>query len=94
MTNSTTTTATRRPMATSVPSAQPPTEADGLGWDTKTLLVGTALGAALGLATSWLMVRTARDTRGGPPHISTTDALKVGITTIGLMRAIAVLGED
>lgn len=93
MTNSTTTTATR-PTATSWQQLQPPAETSGMGWDTKTLLVGTALGAALGLATSWLMVRTARDTRGGPPHISTTDALKVGITTIGLMRAIAVLGED
>lgn len=75
----------------SLPATDPP---GGLNWDTKTLLVGTALGAAVGLATSWLMVRTSRDVRGGPPRIGTTDALKVGITTIGLMRAIAALGED
>ena len=85
---------TIRPPATSWQQLQPPAEDKWLEWDTKTMLVGTAVGAALGLAASWRMVRTARDTRGGPPHISTGDALKVGITTIGLMRAIAALGED
>lgn len=75
---------------------QLPSEADsgGLGWDTKTMIIGTALGAALGLATSWLLIRSSRDTRGGPPQISSTDALKVGVTTIGLMRAIAALGDN
>jgi len=91
MTNTTT-----RPPATSWQALQPPAETDDsfLDWDTKTMLIGTAVGAALGLAASWLMVRTSRDTRGGPPSISTGEALKVGITTIGLMRAIAALGED
>ncbi|WP_374685773.1 hypothetical protein [Promineifilum sp.] len=63
------------------------------GWQTKVILAGGALGAVVGLVTSWLLVRTARETRGGPPAISTGDAIKVGITTIGLVRAIAALGE-
>jgi hypothetical protein len=85
---------TTRPPATSWQQLQPPAEDSGIGWDTKTLLIGTAVGAGLGLLTSWLMVRTSRDTRGGPPHISTGDLLKVGVTTFGLMRAVAALGDN
>lgn len=87
------TTTTQAP-ATSRQQTLPAANDDRFGWDTKTMLVGTALGAGLGLLASWLMVRSARDTRGGPPKISSTDALKVGVTTIGLMRAIAALGDN
>jgi hypothetical protein len=62
-------------------------------WQTKVLVTGGVLGAVLGLATSWLLIRTSRETRGGPPAISTGDAIKVGITTVGLVRAIAALGD-
>jgi hypothetical protein len=62
-------------------------------WQAKVLITGGVLGAVLGLATSWLLVRTSRETRGGPPAISTGDAIKVGITTIGLVRAVAALGD-
>jgi hypothetical protein len=62
-------------------------------WQTKVLITGGILGAVLGVLTSWLLVRTSRETRGGPPAISTGDAIKVGITTIGLVRAIAALGD-
>jgi hypothetical protein len=62
-------------------------------WQTKVLITGGVLGAVLGVLTSWLLVRTSRETRGGPPAISTGDAIKVGITTIGLVRAIAALGD-
>ncbi len=59
----------------------------------KTLIVGTALGAALGLTSAWLLARASAETRGGPPHISTGDALKLGVTTFGLVRAIVGLGD-
>lgn len=65
----------------------------GENWQTKVLLAGGLIGAILGLVTSWLLVRTARETRGGPPAITTGDAIKVGVTTIGLVRAIAALGD-
>ncbi len=89
-------TTTTRPTVTNWQQLQPTAteESSGLNWDTQTILIGTAVGAALGLATSWLLVRSSRDARGGPPHITTGDMLKVGITTIGLMRAIAALGDD
>jgi hypothetical protein len=62
-------------------------------WQMKVLVTGGVLGAVVGLLTSWLLVRTSRETRGGPPTITTGDAIKVGITTIGLVRAIATLGD-
>ncbi|HEY1407605.1 MAG TPA: hypothetical protein VF434_01615 [Promineifilum sp.] len=62
-------------------------------WQRRVLLTGGLIGAAVGLLTSWLLVRTSRETRGGPPAISTGDAIKVGVTTIGLVRAIASLGD-
>lgn len=65
----------------------------GENWQTKVLLAGGLIGAIVGLVTSWLLVRTARETRGGPPAITTGDAIKVGVTTIGLVRAIAALGN-
>ena len=63
------------------------------GWETRVLLIGGALGAVIGLLTSWLLIRTSRETRGGPPAITTGDAIKVGITAIGLVRSIAALGD-
>lgn len=62
-------------------------------WQAKVLLTGGVIGAVLGLLTSWLLIRTSREVRGGPPAITTGDAIKVGVTTIGLVRAIAALGD-
>ena len=62
-------------------------------WQAKVLITGGIIGAGIGLLTSWLLIRTSRETRGGPPAITTGDAIKVGITTIGLVRAIAALGD-
>lgn len=62
-------------------------------WQTKVLITGGIIGAGVGLLTSWLLIRTSRETRSGPPAITTGDAIKVGVTTIGLVRAIAALGD-
>ena len=62
-------------------------------WQAKVLITGGIIGAGIGLLTSWLLIRTSRETRGGPPAITTGDAIKVGMTTIGLVRAIAALGD-
>lgn len=62
-------------------------------WQAKVLITGGIIGAIVGLMTSWLLVRTSREVGGGPPAITTGDAIKVGVTTIGLVRAIAALGD-
>lgn len=62
-------------------------------WKPKFILAGTAVGAVVGLATAYLLARTAEENRSGPPQISTADALKVGVSVIGVVRGIAALGQ-
>ena len=60
-------------------------------WKTKVLIIGTAIGALVGLGTAYLLARTAEENNDGPPKIKTGDALKVGVNVIGVMRGIASL---
>jgi hypothetical protein len=62
-------------------------------WKTKMLIVGGVLGAVIGLGTAYLLVREAEEKGGGPPEISTADAVKATVGVIGLMRGIASLGD-
>ncbi len=66
---------------------------DSKDWETRVLVAGGILGAFLGVITALLLVRTSREAHAGPPAITTGDAMKVGITAIGLVRAIAALGD-
>ncbi len=63
-------------------------------WRTTFYLGGTIIGALIGLATAYLMVRSAEEQGGQPPKISTADAVRIGVSTIGLVRGIAVLGDN
>ena len=60
-------------------------------WKIKTILIGTLLGALIGLATAYLLARTAEENQDGPPKIKTGDALKAGVNIIGVVRGIAAL---
>jgi hypothetical protein len=60
-------------------------------WKMKVLLIGTALGAAVGLGTAYLLARTAEESHNGPPQIKTSDALKAGVNIVGVVRGIAAL---
>ena len=62
-------------------------------WETRVIVVGGILGAVVGLLASYLLIRTSKEAHAGPPAITTSDAFKVGITAIGLVRSIAALGE-
>jgi len=62
-------------------------------WKTKTYIIGAVAGALLGLGTAFLLARSSDERTGGPPEVSTMDALKVGVGVIGLMRGIAALGD-
>ncbi len=63
-------------------------------WKVTLMVVGTLVGALLGLTTGYLMARTSEEKRGGPPAIKTTDALRIGISAIGLIRGVAALGDN
>jgi L-cystine uptake protein TcyP (sodium:dicarboxylate symporter family) len=62
-------------------------------WRTKTLVVGAMVGALIGVATAYLLARTAEESGGGPPQISTGDAIKSAVGIVGLVRGIASLGD-
>jgi hypothetical protein len=63
------------------------------GWKVKTLVISTFLGAAIGLATGYLLNRTAEESGKVPPEVSTGDAIKAFVGVFGLMRGIASLGK-
>lgn len=62
-------------------------------WRTKTLIIGGVIGALIGISTAYLLARTAEESGGGPPKISTGDAIKSAIGVVGLVRGIAALGD-
>lgn len=62
-------------------------------WRTKFLIGGAIAGAVLGVLTAFLLTRAADESHGGPPEVSTTDALKAGLGVLGVVRAIAALGD-
>jgi hypothetical protein len=62
-------------------------------WKTKTLILGAAVGAIIGLGTGYLLTRTADETGGQPPKITTGDAFKIALGVIGVVRGIASLGD-
>ena len=69
------------------------TELELNNWKTKTYIIGAVAGALVGLGTAFLLARSSAERTGGPPKVTTMDALKVGVGVIGLMRAIAALGD-
>lgn len=62
-------------------------------WRMKTLIIGGFIGALIGVSTAYLLARTAEESGGGPPQISTGDAIKSAIGIVGLVRGIAALGD-
>lgn len=62
-------------------------------WRTKTIIIGAIIGAIIGVGTAYLLARTAEESGGGPPRISTSDAIKSAIGIVGIVRGIASLGD-
>jgi threonine/homoserine/homoserine lactone efflux protein len=65
-----------------------------MNWKTQILLMGTAVGAAVGFGTAFLLARSAeRENREALPEISTGEALGVAVAIIGVIRGITALGD-
>jgi hypothetical protein len=62
-------------------------------WKVRIILGSTAIGAVTGLAAGYLLSRNSEEKAGTPPKIQTMDALRLAITVIGVVRAIAALGD-
>lgn len=63
-------------------------------WKKQTYIIGAFLGTLVGLGTAYLLVRTTEESSsGGPPNVSTGDAVKALIGIVGVARGIAALGD-
>ena len=61
-------------------------------WKAKSLLVGGAIGALVGVAAAYLYIQN--NTVGEEPlDISPGEGVKLGVLVFGLLRSIATLGE-
>lgn len=59
----------------------------------RTLLMGALLGAATGLIGAMLLTRRAEQ-EGTELSLSAGEGMRLGVMVIGLLRAIASLGEE
>ena len=59
----------------------------------RTLLFGALIGAFTGLIAAMLLNRRAEQT-GTELTLSTGDGMKLGVMVLGLLRAIASLGDE
>ncbi len=59
----------------------------------RTLLLGALVGAATGLMAAILLNRRSEQ-EGTDLALTTGDGMKLGVMIIGLLRAIATLGEE
>ncbi len=59
----------------------------------RTLLFGALIGAGIGLIAAMLLNRRAQES-GEELALTTGDGMKLGVMLIGLLRAIASLGDE
>ncbi len=58
-------------------------------WGPKALVIGGAIGAAVGVAAAYLLVQRAR--AEGAPKMSVGEGVKIGVLVFGLLRSITNL---
>ncbi len=61
-------------------------------WKTKTLLVGVAVGALVGLGAAYLLLQRA-EREEKQLSMSAGEGVKLGVLVFGLLRQVAQLGE-
>lgn len=57
-------------------------------WKTRTLIIGSLIGALTGLGMAILLVRRAEQ-QGEKPKLGTGEGVKIGMALLGLLRQIA-----
>lgn len=62
-------------------------------WKTKTVILGTAIGAAAGAISAFLLIQRA-EREETTPRLTTGESIQVGLGVLGLLRMIAGLGID
>lgn len=60
----------------------------------KTLFLGTLIGAFTGLLAAMLLERRVQNEESREVTLTAGEGLKLGVLVFGLLRAIAALGDD
>jgi hypothetical protein len=61
-------------------------------WKTKTLLIGSIIGALAGLGAAYLLIQQA-ERRGEQPKIGTGEGLRLGMGVLQLLKNVGELGH-
>ena len=59
-------------------------------WKPKVLVVGTVLGALVGIGAAYLLIQRAEN-KDDTVHVGAGEAVKIGVLILGLLRSIANL---
>ena len=62
-------------------------------WKTKTIILGTVIGAVAGAVSAFLLIQRA-EREETTPKLTTGESIQVGLGVLGLLRMIAGLGID
>lgn len=60
---------------------------------TKTIVIGTILGAVIGAASAFILLKRAEDDELNP-KLSAGEGIQVGLGVLGLMRLLAGFGKE
>lgn len=62
-------------------------------WKSKTLLLGTVIGALAGAASAYMLIKRSEE-ENEQPKLSPAEGIQVGLGLLGLMRLIAGFSSD
>jgi hypothetical protein len=63
------------------------------GWKTKTVILGTIIGALAGAASGYMLVKRA-EAEEKKPKLTAGEGVQLGLSVLGVMRLIAGFGSD
>lgn len=62
-------------------------------WKTKTIALGTLIGALVGAASAYLIVKRG-ETQDEAPKLTAGEGVQMGLGVLGLLRLIAGFGDE
>ena len=63
-------------------------------WKVKTLLIGSVVGALVGVTGAFLLIQNAERAKQDKVAVSSSEAFRLGVLIFGLLRSIATLHQE